>query len=161
MAENKKIPTGQLPFEDDEEGESGAGSHIGFTDFITPNEKLRDELLSAQQIEILLSMHNGRNESNVKKQKDSRDRNQMVKNGELKSRFNHQFGMGQGGNGKFKEHKAFKNLPTSIADAQVTNNPENNEQKTNEADQERLEAKLQNTLRMGMAPQSTPRLRRQ
>lgn len=138
------------------EGDSGTGGQSGqieFKDFIGTGERLRDDLLPADEKKRLLSVHKDTHEIRVKKQKELRDQRQSLKDGKIPLQTYRQGVMGTGMNSQYKANPVLANKAQfSGIDRQVNTLPTENVADTNDA----LRDKLENQYRKTYVPQYAP-----
>jgi hypothetical protein len=152
------------PYQDDAEkgdtggeggegGDSGqTGGHIAFHAFINSSEQ-RDDLLSGSEKSRLLATHQSWHESLVKKQKESIERRQAVKEGKLSVS---EYRRGNADH-PYREHPVLSQAAQfSGIDKQVTPLPNENEIDTNNDKKEELEYRYNLAYRPEMAMRFTP-----
>jgi hypothetical protein len=142
--------------ESGESGQGGKSGQIEFKDFLAA-ERLRDDILPADEKRRLLSVHKDFHDLLVKKQKELRDQRQAVKDGKISLQAFRQGLTGKGiGGSQYKENPALKDKAQfSGIDRQVNQLPNDYISDTNEANRNELE--LENKLQLRYAPQNAPR----
>lgn len=144
-----RIITNDEPKEEEggESGESGTGGRSGqieFREFIGVLP-LRDDLLTGEEKRRLLAVHEGAHESAVKKQKDTRDQRQLLKEGKVSLPAYRQGLAASGGVSQYKSHPTLSNKAQfSGMDRQVNSLP--NEQISDTNNDKRQELQYQYNL---------------
>lgn len=145
---------------DDESGSGKAGSgQIEFKDFLSSHEAMRDDLLSEEEKNRLLTVHKGSTETNIKKQKEKRDTYKALKEGKLPLATYRQEMMSSSMQAGYKVHPLNSKAQFSGVDRQVTNIANDFEAKTNEEKAHELQNKyeLQNRPQLANAPKFNPK----
>jgi hypothetical protein len=138
----------------DDSEKGGKSGQIEFHSFLSSSEGKRDDLLSGEEKRHLFIMHESVQEAAVKKQKEKRDKYDMLKKGKISLPvFRESVGSGMGS--QFKNHPAFANSSqfTTSTDSQVNSVPNENAADTNLEKREELQ--YQYTL--ANRPQNAPR----
>ena len=153
MESDKKKPIiikAQIDETDDEgrgsaTGSGGQSGAIKFRDFTGMSEPKRDDLLPADEKKRLLAVHNSSHESRVKKQKETRDQRQQVKEGKV-SLQQYREGLAAKHESQYKSHPILSNKAQfSGMDSQLNPDPIENRSEANE--ELRNELELQYRLR--------------
>lgn len=143
--------------EEEHEGSSGsstgsASGQIEFRDFLASGQS-RDDLLSVEELNRLLSVHQDVHEFNIKKQKDLREQRKALKEGKTNLQ-DYRQGVGQGMHSEYRMHPALADKAQfSGIERQVNMLPNENVAETNQANRNELELQY----RLRHTPENTPR----
>jgi hypothetical protein len=145
----------------DDEGSGGKTGAIEFRWDDGSAAMRRDDLLSPNEMDRLLAVHDSMHKGRVEKQKFTREQRAAMKEGryvqQADSRYRQGLGGGGGGESRFKKHPISNMAQFSGIDKQVVGVPTLNEADTNAEMKDKLENRLQNKLRN--QPRFNPRPR--
>ena len=146
---------------DTESGDqSGSQGQIEFRDFLNPRDARRDDLLPADEIKRLLSVHKDRSELWIKKQKALREERKALKEGKktLQAFRQEKYGMA-GAQSPYKPNPVLAQSPqfSNHNDHQVNMVPSEQALETNQEARNELELQFQLRHRPEFTPRFNPK----
>ena len=168
MAYDKKYNKSDDLHDDSDDDGSQTGSQSGqieFKDFLANAENQRDDLLSADEVKRLLSVHTDLNELGIKKAKEEMENRRQLKEGkEVHQRFDsvRGYGAGAGSQSQYMTNPKLDVAQFQGADKQTTKLPNLFETLANEDDRKEheLQHDLQHKFQHQFQPSNAPRLTR-
>lgn len=145
--------------ETDEEsgGNAGQGGAIEFVDFITALSSQRDDNLPPDELRRMRAAHNTAHELRVKKQKETRETRNDLKNGKITLN-DYRQGMSAEMSSNYPPHPMLANKAQfSGIDKQENQVPSLNETKTNDENRNELENRYQNKHQPEMGKKFNPK----
>lgn len=142
------------------EGEAGGGQsgQIEFRDFLSNVERVRDDLLPANEKRRLLSVHKDTHITRVKAQKERRELYAKLKSGKIPLRAYREGSMSAGMSSQFKPNPAIADKAQfSGIDKQVIGDPTQNVAETNQDQRQEVDNELRYRLGMQNTPKFNPK----